>query len=77
MEGRLPILTGSEDFLRGFEAGLIWAELNRGTAARIEADLRADNDEQYHVMALRAGYRLEWRRPAERPGVFEAVFTRA
>lgn len=74
---RLPLLTASPDYQRGFEAGLLWGELRRRQAGRIEVAVRAVDDEQYHLMAARAGYRLDWRRRPGQDEVLEAVFTLA
>ena len=77
MDARLPLLTASPDYQRGFEAGLLWGELRRRHAGRIEVQVAAEEDEQMHVMAARAGYRLDWRRPPGQDEILEAVFTLA
>ena len=77
MDARLPLLSPSPEYQRGCVAGLLWGELRRRQAGRVEVAVQAADDEQYHLMASRAGYRLDWRRRPGQDEVLEAIFTLA
>lgn len=54
----MPFVDTSESFCNGFEAGIVWCDMERG--AHIEKKtIHSVNAEQYRLMAKRFSYSLE------------------
>jgi hypothetical protein len=59
-----PVVTfvdESESFVHGFEAGLVWAQIEAG-AQVVERTVHAANQRLFRRMAGRMGYRFEFER---------------